>query len=409
VTHRLSRLASVEYNTEASFAADTSTYATRLQPLGQLDISGLKLNRQMIPILQQRPHEGIAGVRTFYEGPFSLEFLLTGHGATAAGAITATDLATLLGHVVGALRTSDDGGTVDAGSTSTVIQGVSVATMAAGSMCRIGTIADGRGNGQFYPVASSSVPDVTLGFAVDSAPNAADVIYAAQIVHPLETPSTCSTVQSLRFRFATPNEQYEAHGCWVTGLEFLDLDHGAVPRVRISFNCAWWESVSNATFPSSTATAAKTGAPVANGSLVLNTVGTSTRTKYDYQDLAIRINYETIPIRGPGSAIANTIVTDVRRSRCQAMVSFTTPAQGTGDQTHFLAYLADSLFHLCLTLSAEDGKAIGFYFPNLRMTDQTPIQRDAGGLNRVPVEFEALTGQTTTNDLTLSNWRLAMG
>lgn len=406
MTHRLARLASVEYNTESSFAEDASSYSVRLQPNQEvLDLSGLKLRREMIPILQQRPHEGIAGVRTFYEGPFSLEFLLQGHGGTAAGALTATNFATLFGHVVGALRTSDDGGTCDSGSTTTVIQATSV-TSVAGTMIRIGTLADGQGGAQFYAVGSVANGDPTLLNATAGAPDASDPILVAQIVHPLETPSTCSTVQSLRFRFLTANEQYEAHGCWPTSIEFMNLD--TVPRVRIGFDCAWWETT-NTTFPSVASTAAKVGAPVANGSMFINTVGTTTRAVYDYSDLNIRIVNECIPIRGPSSVIANCNVIGVRRSRCQAFVSATFPAEATGTQTFQTMYNADGLQHMCLTLSVGDGKAIGFYFPNMRMDDNTPVQKDVGGLNRVMASWECLTGTDTTSDLTMSNWRVAMG
>ncbi len=406
MTLRLSNLASVEYSTETTFGEDTSTYATRLLTLGMIDLSGLKIGREQVGVTQQRPHEDVVGVRTFYDGSFTLEFLLTGHGGTTAGALTATELCTLLGHVVGAKRTADVGTTGAASGTATGLE-LAAGTFVAGSILRAGALGDGRGGGQAYRVGTvGSNPEATLLTAMPAALNNGDVVYAMQLVHPLETPGTCSTVQALRFRFLSPNEQYECHGCWANSLEFLNLN--TVPRVKIGFRCAWWETA-NTTFPSTASTDAKAGAPVANGSMFLQTYGTTTRQTFNYQDLSIRIDLSCIPIEGPGAAIDRQKVIDVRRQRCQASVSATFPAEATGTQTLLDMYNADGYQHMLVTLSVTDGRALAFYFPRLAMQDDTPIQRDSGGLNRVMASWKALTNTVTTSDLTMANWVLAMG
>lgn len=414
MTANLSRLGSVEYNTESTFAASSSTFGTRLLPISPPDVSGLRMKMEMISIMQQRPHEGIANVRTSFDATFSLEFLLTGHGATAAGALTATDLSTLLGYCVGVLNTAGDGGTVDSASSTTVIQGAN-ATLAAGGLCRIGAVADGRGGGQFYPIATvagtsgATGMDPTLLLATPVAPNLADVLYAVLIVHPSETPGTFETVQSLRFRILTPNEQYDCFGCACESIEFSNLNAGEVPKVKLGFRAARFIDTSSQTFPAAASTNAKVGAPVACGSHVGQVAGVSTRQAFNVRSFGVTIDMQVAALTGPGSDFANQVITSYRRTRCQASIAVTVDAQATGTNVFYDAWQDDEVWQWMATLSAEDGKAGGFYFPRLRFKEPLPVQKDMEGLNRVMVEMEALTNTTTTTDLTLSNWRLGLG
>jgi hypothetical protein len=209
----------------------------------------------------------------------------------------------------------------------------------------------------------------------------------------------------------TGNEQILAHGCYPTAIEFSNLNAGELPQIAITFGCAWWE-VDNETFPDATATAAKTGAPVAAGSFWMNAVGTTTNATYDLRAGALRIENMTIPLMGPGGSNAYQAVVGARRVRCQAFLSTTFDAEASGTTTWDDLYTTSEASlvnrHAMWTLSTSDGRAVGFYFPNLKIITPRPTQQDVDGLNRVQVEWEALTGTTTTTDLTLSNWRLGM-
>lgn len=415
MTANLSRLGSLEYNTESTFAATSSTFGTRMLPAAPIDLSNLRLKMEKVGVLQQRPHEGIANVRTAFDASFTTEHYLTGHGATAAGALTATDLSTLLSYVFGTLRSSDDGGTVGAsGSTTTLIEGVNC-TYVAGTLLRVGSVGDGRGGGQFYPVSTiagvsgATGVDPTLLLAMPVAPNSADVLYAALILHPSETPGTFEAVTSLRMRLLTANEQYDVFGVAAESVEISGLKAGELPRIKITWRAARFIDTTTETFPATASTNAKTPAPVACGSHVGQVRGTSTRQAFNVRDFGVKIDYQLIPLTGPGADSANQIITGYRRGRCQATINATIDAEATGTNVFYDAWQNDEVWHWMSTFSAEDGKALGMYFPYLTFQEPTPIQRDMDGLNRVSVELMANTNTTTTSDLTMSNFRIGLG
>ncbi len=407
-----SRLGAVLYNTESAFGENTNTYGTRLQVVNAVDVSGLTQDRMNINPTQQRPHEGVPDVRLTYGGSFTVELLLTGHGGTAAGSLTPTDLATLLGYTIGTLRTADIGATVTTGTSATQFTATGI-TMTAGTLCRVGIVGDGRGGGQFAAVSGESVDVITLLTALGGTPTpSTDLAYAAQIIYPSETPGTFETVQSLRFQLMTANQQYRCHGCYPTSVTLSGLNVGEVPKVSITYGVAWWESTSQ-TFPNTTATAAKAGAVIAAGSLFVNAVGTATRTTYPLRDFSVTINYEHVPLVGPEGVDAFQGVVGCVRTRCQAMLTTTFDGESAGTHIWEDLYTTSEQTvtnrHILWTGSAVDGRAVGMYFPNCKPITPRPTQQDLNGLNRVTVQWEAMTGQTTTSDLTLSNFRLALG
>ena len=62
--------------------------------------------------------------------------------------------------------------------------------------------------------------------------------------------------------------------------------------------------------------------------------------------------------------------------------------------------------HILYTLNPTAQKAVGFYFPNVNITN-VAIQYADQNINRLKIEGEANTGPTTTNDLTASAMRVA--
>lgn len=411
MTTSASRLGAALYEKETNFGEDVSTFGTRLQLLNRVDLSGLTHERVNINPTQQRPHEGVQDIRLGMGGSFTIELLLTGHGGTAAGALTQTDLATLLGYVVGNVHSADSGGTADGTGSASAID-ITGGSFTAGGLLRLGQLGDGRGEGQFLAVKSFSSGTATLLTDAPSAASAGDVVYASQVVYPSETPGSFESVDTLRFRLLTANKQFDCHGCYPTSIEFLNLNADEIPRVRITFGVAWFRKA-NVGFPDTTATDAKTGAKIAAGSLFLNDVGTSTRQTYGLRDFSITIENEVVPLRGPGGNNEHQVIVGCKRVRCQAKVSTTFDAESTGTQTWYDLYQTDegsvSSKHMLWTGSVGDGKAVAFYFPNLKITSPVPTQQEADGLNRVTVEWEAMTSTDTTSDETLSNWRLAMG
>ena len=408
MTANTSRLGAALYNTESSFAENTNTYTTRIQTVGEPNVDGLTLAKVNTNPTTQRPHEGIADVNTIYGGSFRTEMLLTGRGATGTS-LTQTDLGTLLGHVVGNTDATSVGALITTATDQDTYDATGV-VLPAGALCRVGALGDGRAEGQFSAVSTETGDTVELLTETVGLANTSDTIFPAIQVYPSETPGTFETVQSLRWRLLTANNQYNCHGCFPTAIEFPNLNIGEVPRVAVDWGVSWFENA-NVTFPDATSTDAKDGAPIAAGSLFINDVGTTTSAIYDYRSLSIRIEHEVVPITGCGGVDANQGIVSVRRIRSKAMITVVFDAEASGTQTWQDLYDNDSgsLQHILWSGSVEDGRAIGFYFPNAKIMDPRPTQADVDGLNRITVNFEALTGPTTTTDLTLSNWRLAMG
>ncbi len=406
------RLGAVSYNTESAFGENTNTYGTRLQVVSAVDVSGLTQDKQNIGITQQRPHEGVQDVRLTYGGSFTIELLLTGHGGTAASSLTATDLSTLLRYAIGNVRSADVGAVITTGTSATQFTATGI-TMTDGTLCRVGIIGDGRGGGQFAAVSGESTDVITLLTALGATPTpTTDTAYGALIVYPSETPGTFETVQSLRFQLQTANQQYRCHGCYPTAISFSGLNVGEIPKVTITYGVAWWESTSQ-TFPNTTATAAKAGAVIAAGSLFINAVGTSTRATYPVRDFSVTINYEHVPLTGPEGVDAFQGITGCVRTRCQATLTTTFDAESAGthvwEDLYTTAEGSLTNRHILWTGSAVDGRAVGMYFPNCKIVSPRPTQVNVNDLNRVTVNWEALTGATTTSDLTLSNFRIGLG
>lgn len=404
-----SKLGAALYTAESTFGDSSATsFGTRANIIGAIDVSGLTFDKAEIGYTRQRQNDGVAPVRTVRGGQFTIKMPLTGHGSTTAGSLTESDLSDLLGLFVGANRTADVGGTAD-GTGTAAAPGYSGVTAGSGTLVRVGALDDARGNGQYVAVGSVGGGVLTLLTALDAAPDNADVIYASEIIYPSETP-TSTTITSTRWLLQTADQQYRCWGCYPMAIKFSGLNAGELPMVELTFGVATWDASSTATFPSATAADDFPVAPVAGGSFFFNTVGTATRALRDIRSFDLTINMETIPLMGPGSGDAHVIVRDARRVRCQAEFTITLDSEAAGTDTLGDEHAAQTTYkHALYTLSCSDGSAVGFYFPKCVMIGSQPVQTDMEGLNRKKATYRCFTGPTTSSDLLASNWRLALG
>lgn len=398
---KTSLLGSLLYETETVFGETATTTATRLRPIGMVNLAleqaGLKQD-----ILKQYPNEGVAFARGPQGGTISFSVNLTGLGSTAAGAAPASALATFLGSVYGTTGTGLATGTTATGGSATIPLTTAANGATPGALVKVGAKGDARADGQFGAVASHATNSLTLLTALPAAPINGDVVYASRMVYGKQTPSTASDVASVRLRFQTSLQQYVMHGCYPTSAE-ISCNVGEIPRVTVTYAVSWWETTTGA-FPSATAVQDFTAAPVTGGSLFMNTVGTATRATLAARSVTFSLGLNNMPEPGINAAGEYQLITGASRGPETLSVEFVVDSLAAGVET----YLELAAQHALMTMSTGDGRALALYWPNLRQSEQKPSQFDDGGLLRLRLKFEATTGTDTASDLTLSPWRLAM-
>ena len=248
-----SQLQSLVWLNEAAFGDTLTTITTRALPAAYIDTSGLVRPSEEPTFAKAYPNEGWQNVRMPFRSSFTVEFYLTGQGATMAGGVVASDLTILLGYLYGTVGNGLATGQTATGGTASVPTTSGGSGIAAGALVHIGAKADTRGDGQWVANGSHSSSAATLLTAMPAAPSNGDVIYASKMVYPSQTAGTYETVTSLKFRIGSPQQTYTCHGCFATGDPELILNYGQLPRIRITFAVAWWELQTTAFPPSSTA------------------------------------------------------------------------------------------------------------------------------------------------------------
>jgi hypothetical protein len=233
------------------------------------------------------------------------------------------------------------------------------------------------------------------------------------MVYPSETAGTFETVTSLRFELKSSMQQYFCHGCYPTAAEFTGLNPGELPMVKITFAVAWWELKSE-TFPDSTSPDSFTPSPVVAGSFFLAAVGTATRTTVTIRKFSMNLALDNKPERGPGGVNEFQDIIGCNRGPSKCTISFTVDSEAAGTDTYGDLFDTSENSrvrrHALYSMSVGDGRALGLYFPNLKwIGNARQPQMNDDGVARKTFEMEATTGPTTTSDLTLSPWRLAMG
>jgi len=401
---------SVLYEAESGFCETTAfSSPTRLQVVNGLNLTGLEQGKINIAPLVQYLNDGVQDVRGVYGGSFTIELMLTGSTSDTSGSVSASDLATLLGLCVGNTALSAASGTAENGgvSTATSLTVDASGTFSAGALLKAGSIGDAGGDGQFAAITSHSGTTITLLTALPAGPGDNDVIYAPEMVYPDESPATAGAVSSMRFRLLTANKQYECRGCFCTNIAFTGLSPAELPRVQLTFAVSYFNEIS-VTFPATQSTSASAAKPVSAGSMFINAVGTSTRATVCPRSFSLNVALQVVPTRCTDGNYDRQVISGARRIGSKATIDVVLDSEATGTNTYADLWDTDESTvvnrHILYTANSD----VAFYFPNAKIVGNRPLQEDMDGLNRERVQFEALTGTTTTSALTLSSWRLAM-
>lgn len=394
-----SALGAVEYEAETIFGENVHTFAThRIPVLTAVDVSALSHEIAAPDRVVQYRNDGTRWVMMTMGGTFRTKIDLAGHGATTAGSPTLDPLETFLGLVIGNASLSAIASTTLSGGTAAIPITVASATFAPGSLCRVGTIGDGRGGGQFYRVGTHVTTNLNLIGELIAAPTNGDVVYPVAQIYPSEDP-TAVAVTGVRMRVLTANLRYELHGCYPTAIAITGLSPGERPQIEVTWGVSWWE-YSTATFPSALASNQYNPAPIAAGSLCVQNVGSTTRNPRQFRNLTLEHTIGVEPLPGPGGASPWQRIVGARRIPDQIKLTWIEDADAATLTPVLPGYATAAAFkHIEYTGSTAPGSAFGFSMPRATFT-AVPLQMADGNINRLRCEVAALTGATHTSELT---------
>ena len=407
--------AGVLYADEASFGDSTVTsFDEALRHIGRLDLSGLTQEKQDRGGSTQLQNEGTQPARMVQGGSFKIVMDLTGHGsAVASGAVTANQLEVFLGRVIGNVNVAAQGTTTSgAGADADTfdVQAGAGANLVADLLIRIGALGDGDGEGQFYPIDSISTD--TINLLVEMAGTAADsqVVYAPANIYPNEGPNS-TTLTSMRFELLTSNEHVRCWGCFPSAVEFSGLSPTEFPQVTVTMQVAKWLPV-NSTFPHAVLVDAFAPAPVAAGSLFLQTFGTTTRQTYAVREFNFGVEFETVPLTGHGSGDAYVGIIGAKRTGCRAFCDVVLETEATGTYTHQDSWNTSEIsinpVHLLYSFNVgTDGQCGAIYLRKARIVGARPRPIEVDGLWRQRLHIRAEADTDGTNDQTRCNFIIA--
>lgn len=408
---RTPELGAALFNVESSWAESSSTFDTRVQTIGPINVSGLEQAKLNANYTTQLRNEILPGVNGVFGGEIEIEMRLTGHGSTTAGAIQLTALETLLGLFLGNVAAaSSSGTTATSGGTASALNVSAASGYAAGALIGpIGSIGDGRGNGQFSVVEEHDTSVIDLLVALDGALNDSDVIRNPAVAYTTESPTADHSVTSTRWRFLSGNLQYDCRGCYPRRITISGISPGEEPTVRFAFGVSYFTEVS-VTFPSAASADTFPHAPASCGSLFLNAKGTKTRTKLNCRSFQLTYELGIIERRGHGGLYANQVITGATRTRDTGTVEFVVDApDATASPDLVSKWLSNAPLHLLYVWGAEDGKAGALYSPYVVPDGNRPVQIDEGGINSLRARFRLGADNTKSTDLERSALRIAQG
>lgn len=412
-------LNALEYEAETVFGENVETFAThRIPTATPVDVSGLTHAKQASGRVVQRLQDGTPDILGVQGGSIKVKMWLAGHGSTTAGATTLDAIETFLSYVFGyATLSAASGSTFAAAGTAGAPNTTASGTFAAGSLMRAGTAgngstiaADAKGNGQFAAIHDHTATVMTLLTALDGAPVVADVLYSAcNLYLPEDATDAQATITGLRLRALSANLIYEMHGCVCTAITINALDPSNMPYLELTFAVSRWFTSATGTYPSSVTSNKYNPSPVAQGSLFVNTVGTSTRVKRVCRHFSVTVKLGVQLLMGPGALGQYQAIIGAKRTPSTITVKWTEDADAapTATPSADQLFILNNQLHMLYTLSCTDGSAVGIYFPNLCVTGARPVQTANENINRMSVEATAYTGTTTTSQLTMSAMRIA--
>lgn len=435
-TAKSSALGVFSWSAESAFAdADVDTTSTHhILRDDAIDVSGLSrplIDRGGVYMYMNDGEPNIPG--PYGLGTFVTTFDLMGHGGTAAGDLTQTNLHALLAQVFGGADATDFGGTESGtGSDADTLKpnGGSESFTPYG-LLRVGSLGDGDGDGQCYAVSSvTGTPNTTVELLTEmnGAPLASAVIYAMQHVWPVTdsdnsiiTSSGAAFNNTIRVLLQTANTSWLCKGCAPQSVAISGLSAGEIPQVQITWQAAYWEP-SAAAFNQARTLTEYYPAPVAAGSLFYQDVGTTTRNTDSPRNVSFDPGIAVQPVMGSGGENANQQVTGYRRVPARSSISFDLEAPAvtatpewwdyhSADPNVVASGTAPDLKHVLYTLNPFDGRAIGIYMQRCRASTSVPTQSSVDGLNYITVTLEPLAREDSSASSEIENapWCLSMG
>jgi hypothetical protein len=407
MAHSPSALGSVTYEVESACGelTPTTTGTLRVPNTIPVDTSGLIHHRYPSERVQQYPSGGDKWIKGTMEGEFKTKTWLTGHGSSTAGAGSKSAYETWLGLATGG-SSAYVAGTTLTGGTANIPTTTASATHLAGGLTFIGALGDGDGEAQAYAIATHTLQNLTLLSDLRGAPvNGAAMSGGVLFYHP----ESSSAVTTLRFKLATADYQYLCHGCAPIAYTITGFNAGERPAIEVTWKVAWFEYRAE-TFPVTTATDVSNPAATAAGSLWVNDVGTTTNVAGAACRTYFSLSFETTVgmeiLRGPGGYSPNQDIIGYRRTVPSWKLSWVEAAESATTSPTLPNW--ETAKHVLCTLSVGDGSRVAFYWPNVCPADPTPVQFSDQNLNRIRFTGMCHTGTTTTNDVTLSPWRMLM-
>ena len=412
-----SNLQALEYEAETTFGEDVVTFATHRIPIvGPLDLKGIKHDKIESGRVMQRLQEGTPHILGVQDGSFKIKIYETGHGVTMVGSPTVDPVEVFKSYFFGNPASngllSAAASTTATGGTAIAITTTASATFSAGGLFRMGVKGDTKADGQMYPIATHVTTTLTPLIALRAAPAAADVIYPCVVFNFPEDPtggaSSAAAVTGLRFRYRSANLAVELHGCYPTALAFTGGVTGEIPFWEVTFGISWWRYTATSNV-SAVACNQYNPAPTASGTFCVNDVGTATRAGSERicRSLSVMIKLGVVPLIGPGGANQFQKIVGARRTSSDIKIKWVEDADAATATPVLDGYHTGTTSkHVMYTLNTTDGKAIGFYFPNVRISGARPFQMIDNGINRLEIEGSCHASATTTSDLTLSAMRI---
>jgi hypothetical protein len=399
-------LGAICYEQEVATGEIGTTAATyRIPHIGSVDISKLTQKRIEPGHVEQYMNAGRSWILGGFDGQFETLMDLTGHGSTTAGAGSIAARETFLGKIIGNVGAYVAGTTLT-GGTANIPTTTASGTFPAGGMTFIGALNDGDGDGQAYLISTHSAANLTLLTDLRGAPVNGALMSGGVMHYTGEAPTGGSYIGQ-RFLLQTANLQVLAHGCAPVSWSLTGLGPAGRPQIRTTWQVARWAYRSD-TFPNTTASDTFLPTTVSAGSLWVNDKGTTTnvagaacRTVTDFQ---IDVTAGMEIIRAPGGYVAGQEIRDYKRTPSKFKVSWveaadaatTTPVVPSWTNPKTLVY----------TLNTVDGKRVAIAMPNVCPAEDVPAQFVDSNLNRIRFTGYAYTNDVTTNDLTLSAFRM---
>lgn len=412
---RTPELGTALFNTEAAWAEVQTTFGSRVTTIGPISVDKFSRPKLVPAYTTQLLNEIQPGVNGTYSGEFTITMMLTGHGSTTNGAITLNFLETLLGQFLGAVQAASSAGTTaTAGGDADTLNVAAASGYTPGALIGpLGTIGDGRGNGQFSVVSTHSASVIQLLVAIDAALNNGDIVRNPAVAYTIENPTTSHAVTSTRWRFLSGNMQYDARGCFPLRMEIVQLSPGEEPMVRFTFGISYYEEIAAGGFPDPSSQQIFPHAPVANGSCFLGAFGVTTRdatTKLVARSFSIVWNVNVLPRKGPGGVNPGQDIIGATRTRGTGTVEIVVDApDATATPDLVTKWKTNAKLHLDYTWGAADGQGGALYCPVVFPSEDSPLQYDSGGIQSMRFRGRIGSDASKSTALERAALRIAQG